>query len=425
VRKVVLVRGALLLTATQLCLPAWADTVTLPTPEAARVQQSQLILAVGGRPDRLLTSHVPGSVVNDEVVTVGLAGDGGVQRVTADQRLTLQGEGDYAVRERGPARSATSLSDEPAPVTQRGAVVWQGFSPGRRDLAARLVLDPAIEAPHLPLTVAVAFTGEDGRARPLPAGGRVPGPGTVTVTLTNVTSQPQLLPTARDVEPAAVARHLDRALAVARRPTPARLPSTDQGLPTSLTVVGAAQEQATQAVPLRLTGSLRLLGTAGSVSGPTVTATPDGGTFEGTLGGSTPGNGNAAVTFTAQSAGAGTLALDLTAVGALNAQELAPPSGFSSWAGWAAAGPPLGERRQALDLLVAVAATGARQSSYSPYLGADLTGTGSTTFRYAFAPPPTELAGRPALQPKWGAIALAGLALLLLLLNGALLWQRA
>ncbi|MCW2585129.1 MAG: hypothetical protein JWN55_645, partial [Frankiales bacterium] len=110
---------------------------------------------------------------------------------------------------------------------------------------------------------------------------------------------------------------------------------------------------------------------------------------------------------------------------ALNAQELAPPSGFSSWAGWATAGPPLGERRQALDLLVAVAATGARQSSYSPYLGADLTGTGSTTFRYAFAPPPTELAGRPALQPKWDAIALAGLALLLLLLNGALLWRRA
>ena len=415
-------RTVVLVTSLALVLPAYADTVELPTPEAARVQQSRLIVAVGGRPDRLLASHVPGSVVNDEVVAVGIGGDGAVQRVSADQRLTLEGEGDYAIRERGPARSATSLSDEPAPVTQRGAVVWQGFSPGRRDLAARLVLDPQIEAPHLPLTVAVAFTGADGRSGPLPDGGRVPGPGTVTVTVSNATSQPQVLPTAADVDPRLVAAPLDRALALARRPSAARLPSTGAGLPTTVAVTGAAQAQASQAVPLRLTGSLRLTGTTGTVTGPAVA--PDG-TFAGTLGGSDPANGAASVTFAVHAAGAGTLALDLTAVGALNPRELAPPGGFASWAAWAASGPPADQRRAALDLLVHVAATGARASSYSPYLGADLTGTGSTSFRYAFAPPAVPAAVRRELEPRWAAISLAGLAALLLLVNAALLWRRS
>lgn len=400
---------------------AWADTVQLPTPEAARVQQDDLIRAVGGRPDRLLASDVPGRVVNDETVDVGLASDGAVARVTADQRLTLEGEGDYAIRERGPARSATSLSDDPAPVTQRGAVVWQGFSPGRRALAARLVLDPTIEAAHLPLTVSVTFTDRHGHATLLP-GARLPGAGTVTVTLTDATSQPQDLPTAADADARVVAASLDRALTVARRPGAARLPSTDAGLPRALTVTGAAQVRASQALPLHLSGSLRLVGAAAQVSGPTVAAD---GSFAGTLGGSLPGNGSASVSFTVRAGGPGTLALDLTAVGALNARELAPPDGFASWARWAAAGPPPAQRKAALDLLVAVAASGARQSSYSPYLGADLAGTGSTSFHYGFAPAPAASVVRRALEPRWGAISLAGLALLLVLVNGALIWRRS
>ena len=75
-------------------------------PQTARVQQASLITAVGGRPDRFLMSDVPGPVNNAEIVRVGLGGDGSVRTVTADQRLELTGEGDYAVRERGPARSA-------------------------------------------------------------------------------------------------------------------------------------------------------------------------------------------------------------------------------------------------------------------------------------------------------------------------------
>jgi hypothetical protein len=406
-------------------LSAYADTIELPTPEAARVQQSQLILAVQGRPDRLLRSDVPGPVVNDEVVRVGIGGDGGVRTVQADQRLELTGEGDYAIRERGPARSASSLSAEPPPITRRGAVVWQGFSPGRRDLAARLVLDPLIESSHLPLTVSVAFAPRDGRPLEVLDGGHIPGPGTVTVTVTNVTSQPQVLPTAADVDPRLVAASLDRALAVARRPSAARLPSTDNGLPRQLTVSRAAKVQSSQAVPYRLRGSLRLAGTTGTVRGPATTPTATGATFDGTLGGSAPQNAGASVTFTVVTAGAGQLVLDLTAISTLNTGELAPPGGFATWARWAAANPPPAERQAALDLLVAVAATGARASSYSPYLGADLNGTGSTTFSYGFASPLEQTAALEALHPRWGAIALAGIALLLLLTNGVLIWRRS
>ncbi|MCW2544716.1 MAG: hypothetical protein JWM40_2268, partial [Frankiales bacterium] len=257
---------------------AAADTIQLPTPEAAQVQSAKLIVAVGGRPDRLLASDVPGPVINDEVVHVGLGNDGSVRAVVADQRLRLTGEGDYAVRERGPARSATSLTGEPPPVTRRGAVVWQGFSPGRRDLAARLALDPQIEATRLPLTVALRFAPQ-GAGRLL-KGGQVTGPGRLTITVTNTTAQPQALPTAGDASAADVAVVLDRVRAL--RPSAARLPSTGAGLPAAVTVVHAAQVTAQQAVPFLLRGAVHLIGTTGSVTGPGTTATADGALVHGT-----------------------------------------------------------------------------------------------------------------------------------------------
>ncbi len=119
------------------------------------------------------------------------------------------------------------------------------------------------------------------------------------------------------------------------------------------------------------------------------------------------------------------LDLDLTAIPALDARLLQPPAGAATWAAWAAAGPAVEARRQALDLLVATAATGARATSYSPYLGADLPGTGTTTYRYAFAAPEQLPRVREALTPRSGPIALAAVALLLLVGNGVLLWQRS
>jgi hypothetical protein len=397
--------------------PAAADTLPLPTPATA--QDVALLNEVGARADRVLVSVVPGPVRNDEVVLAGLDGTGTPQRVLLEQRLLLTGKGDYQVRERGPARASEALGDEPAPVTKFGAVVWQGFSPGERELAARLTLDPVLEAPRLPLAVAVSFTGADGVPATLGAGGQVPGAGTVSLRLTNQTAQPATLPTAADVDAAAVAAALDVALAAARAPAGPRLPTADDELPAELDVDGPAQLAGTAAVPVRVTGTVTVTGAAATVTGPATTPADDGARVAGTL------PGGASVAFTVTTDGPGTLQLDLSAVPALDPRALTPPGGAPDWAAWARSGPDQAARQAALDLLVRAAATGARATSYAPYLGADLPGTGTTVFRYAFAPVEAVAAVRAPLEPKPGALALAGVALALVMGNTALLWRES
>ena len=67
----------------------------------------------------------------------------------------------------------------------------------------------------------------------------------------------------------------------------------------------------------------------------------------------------------------------------------------------------------------------ARATSYSPYLGADLPGTGTTAYRFSFAEPERLAAARTPLSPKAGALAAAGVALLLLLAHAAPLWRAS
>ena len=419
--RVTALAGAVLAVVT-LSTPSYADTaIDLPTPGAARAQELDLVCnpLVGGLPERCKKSSVPGPVINDEIVLVGMGGDGRPARVLVEQRLVLTKVGDYVIRERGPARSAVPLvKDSDPPNTKFGAVVYQGFTPGDRKLGARLTLDAGLEEARLPLAVAITYDGPDG-ARPLQSGGRVPGPGVVHVVLRNQTAQPAELPTGADADPAALAPPLDAALRFAQSPPGPRLPSTDTVLPDRLRTTAPARRSATQAVPLRITGSLRLTGTTGTVSGPKVAPLPDGGVIAGTL----PA-GDSSVEFTVNVASAGRLVADLAVVPTLDERVLAPPRGFATWAAWARSRPPLAERRAALDLLVSTAATGARASSYSPYLGVDLPGSGTTAFRYSFAPADVAAATRKQLEPKPGPIALAGVAVLLLVVNSALLWRR-
>src|SRR3954452_11673272 len=140
------------------------------------------------RPDRLRTSVVPGPVRNAEDVSVALGPTGAPVAVADRQRLVIRGAGNYIVRELGPARAAVGLGGTVPPVLQLGTVIWQGFSPGRRALAARLTLDPGIEAARLPLTVAFDFRTADGRRAPLGPGSTAPADGTLTLTLHNNTA---------------------------------------------------------------------------------------------------------------------------------------------------------------------------------------------------------------------------------------------
>src|SRR3954469_7134042 len=213
---------------------AFAADLVLPRPQAARAQEvTALCAAAGGLPDRCRPSKVPGDVRNDETVLVGMDGGGRPATVRLDQKLLLEGTGDYAIRERGPARAAEPLiaGDDP-PNTKFGAVVWQGFTPGDRQLGARLTLDPVIEAARLPMTIAVSFVAAGSHDdQPLGPGGRIPGAGRITVTLQNRTSQPPVLPTAAAAPAAELSRPLDAALAAARRAPGPRLPAAGGARP--------------------------------------------------------------------------------------------------------------------------------------------------------------------------------------------------
>lgn len=398
-----------------------AVAVELPSPAEQRAQDLRLLKEVGARADRVLVSVVPGPVVNDEVVLVELGGGGVPQEVVVQQRLVLSGTGDYQVRERGPARASEALGDEPAPVTKFGAVVWQGFSPGSRELGARLTLDPVLEAPRLPLAVTASYDGSV-----LGPGGQVPGAGTVVLTLTNTTAQPATLPTAADAPAAPVAAALDVAWAAANAPAGPRLPAAGAGLPETVPAESEARVEGEIGVPLRVSGSIRLLGEdgepdpeLGTVTGPATKPVPGGAEVAGTL---PPG---ATAELRVEATGSARLDLDLTAVPTLDVRTLVPPGNAASWGAWAAGEPDVAERRAALDLLVQTAAIGARATSYSPYLGADLPGTGTTMFRYSFAAPAELEQVAQDLTPRWGAIALAAVALLLLAGNAALLWRRS
>jgi hypothetical protein len=422
VRRVTATAGALLATIA-ISTPSYAgSTIELPLPGAALAQELELVCnaVVGALPERCKKSSVPGPVVNDEVVLVGLDGTGRPSRILVEQRLLLTKVGDYVIRERGPARSAVPLvAGSDPPNTKFGAVVYQGFTPGDRKLGARLTLDTGLEELRLPLAITVTFDGGTG-PRPIEPGGRIPGAGVVHLKLVNQTRQPAELPTGVDADPAVLAGPLDAALRFAQAPPGPRLPSTGTILPRRLPVTSPARRTGTQSVPLRITGSLRLIGTTGTVAGPKVSPLPDGGVIAGTL----PAD-PAGVEFTAQVQSAGTLVLGLAVVPTLDHRTLAPPRHLPTWAAWARSRPPLAERQAALDLLVATAATGARASSYSPYLGVDLRGTGSTVFRYSFSPADKVAAAKRELHPQPGPIALAGLAVLLLLVNGALIWRRS
>ncbi len=411
-------RTGLAAAACAVALAGPAAALELPSPAGQRASDAALLREVGARPDRVLVSVVPGPVVNEERVSVLVDGTGEPARVELEQRLLLTGTGDYSVRERGPARSSLALGDEPPPVTKLGAVVWQGFSPGRRELAARLVLDPALEAPRLPLALTVTYDGQ-----PLGPGGTVPGAGTVLVRLTNATSQPATLPTAADAPAAELATALDRARAAANGPLGARLPTAGRGLPASVPTSGDGRAAGTTGVALRIAGGLRLTapsgGSPGTVTGPATTPVPGGADVSGTL---PPG---ATAELRVDVTGPAVLELDLSAAPALDPRTLAPPGGAASWRAWAASRPDAAARRTALDLLVATAATGARATSYSPYLGADLPGSGTTTFRYAFAQPSAVRRPAPPLEPRPGPLAATAAGLLLLLAGGAAVWRRS
>src|SRR5207244_3064081 len=91
------------------------------------------------------------------------------------------------------------------PGLRKGAVLWQGFSPGRKALGATMQLHPDLEAQRLPVRFDLSITVG---GKPLRPGSRLSGPLRMTISMRNVSAVPVQIREAR-ADPRALAPVLD------------------------------------------------------------------------------------------------------------------------------------------------------------------------------------------------------------------------
>jgi hypothetical protein len=370
---------------------------------------------LGLRPDRLLTSSVPGPVSDTEQVRVGLGPDGTPVTVTDLQRLVIHRQGSYIIRELGPARDAAERGSSPPPVLELGTVVWQGFSPGRRTLAALLTLDAGIESARLPMAVDLAFRDHGGTAAPLRPGAAAPAAGTVTVTLHNTTGTTMTVDTGT-AAPSSLAGPLQTLQRAATHRHPGPPPTAGDGLPVALPRDRTGQATVAVTAPLAVSGHITAPGGAAAVTGPGTTPVDHGVAVAGTL--------TDTVSFSVDVSAGDRVGVDLDVQPWLDPRTLTPPRGSSSWRQWARHAGAAGGAGGATSKLVTAAATAARAAEYTPYLQADVPGRDRTSFHYETAVPTAPVAAAAKLRPKPGPVALAVVAALAILGNAELLRRR-
>ena len=94
-------------------------------------------------------------------VVVGVGPDGRPVRVVAHQRLLVRGKGDYQLAISVPVedvRAAAGSDSEPGLRTDQ--VLWAGFSPGRKVLAANVTLRPRAAGRYLPVHLRLRRDGD-------------------------------------------------------------------------------------------------------------------------------------------------------------------------------------------------------------------------------------------------------------------------
>lgn len=154
----------------------WPPIVLPHTPPLAPPNQ-------GGLP-------FPGQFLNrlatSERVVVGLEGDGTPHSVRVLQTIVVKRLGNYVFTVPAPVRSVLpGPGTESQPGQRRNQILWQGFSPGHRVLAAWADLRPAESVGSLPLRVRV--TTEVGGS-PLGPGEKRSGELRMTLTAENATA---------------------------------------------------------------------------------------------------------------------------------------------------------------------------------------------------------------------------------------------
>ena len=106
------------------------------------------------------TENVRHRIDATTAVRVTVDGAGRPFRVVATQRLDVRVLGDYFFTIGAPVLAVRpAAGSEARPGLRATSILWAGFDPGRRTLAARATLDPAAAAPFLPLRVERTATG--------------------------------------------------------------------------------------------------------------------------------------------------------------------------------------------------------------------------------------------------------------------------
>jgi hypothetical protein len=397
VRRPLLPAGALVALAWAPAVLAAQGQVVLPDPSVRLTAAPPLVGGSAG------FARVPRTGRTNEVVLVGIDGGGRPARVAVEQTIELLGKGDYTFSVPGPVRDVQAPAGarvQPGLLDQ--AIVWQGFSPGRRTLAARATLDPAAAGRYLPLAVGVR-TLVDGR--PLAPGERRSGLLETVVTIRNRTAA-RAATFAGTGSPAQLARVLDSArarLATRSRVVPALVDG--QPHPTTRTVD----------LPLRVAGSLVLPSSATGVSAEGGTVERARVRFAGTAGALT-------LRVRARVTDGGAPKLVLTAVPVRDVAGLRPPSG-GTWRAYVAAGHADGRRM--LDTAVGTMLRLARLNQYSAFLATPGTYE-QTRARYEFATVAETVAAAPASSSGDSSAAAVVTALLALAGIGAavVLWAH-
>jgi len=397
----------------------------LPTGADAVPAASGISSALG---DTNLQVLLPGPVSDRELVQVGVAPDGAVRSVRVRQRLSIHGVGDFAFELPGPAADVTALPDsDTSPGLRSGTVIWEGFSAGRKRLAAAVTLKPASERARLPLRVEIAASVD---GRPLTGTGGTNPAGAVTLELTirNVSAAPVGLTEASGdpVQLASVLDRIARSLRKGRRPVPGR-----RGIPEALSVDGSS-DTVTESidVPFRIQGSLRF------AAGTLQAARGRGGRI-------TTDSAGPEVSFDRLLGGGSTLRLRVRVAGTTNgfrmpvlsfratpsvpsASTVAPPGG-GTWSDLVAGDPGAVDPRDLVRRIMRAMWQAARMRQFDAYLGnPDVTGPASATFAYtsirASLPGPVQLPVRE--ESLLGTIAFVLLALVVLF-GVALAWARS
>jgi hypothetical protein len=410
-------------------LAALAGAALAPASSAAGQQQSVALPSTGIplSPAPPLLSGISqvqpvyrGDLTSRERVTAHLDETGEVGAVDVLQRITVP-TGDFFFAIPAPVVSVKpAKGSRSEPGLRPKEILWQGFSPGNRVLAADARLKVEQSAPFLPLGVSVHATVD---GSPLTPGQRRDGALDIRIRLANRTAVRYRSFTA-PARAADIARILDRArtLQAGNRGYAPYLQVETPVHPVNVSVRAPLLVEGTVSVPLRRLEDGRVAGgrTAKTTEGVRVRISR-------VLADGRPPILD--VRIRGHAVAAGPPKLDLTVVPVAPTRALTPPEG-RSWTALVRSG-----RAPGTDVLLARAQAGllalARDSQYESYLqNPDGSGSSRASYRYvsgvpkatpALPPAPTERGGETA---PWELVAF-GLAALLAVSGLTVLWAHS